>query len=119
MKKSIYIILAVILLTGLGFYFYDIQQVLENHSSPDGNYVLVIKRENSIFSTTSIGDGGKSTPVEVILKNKYGKVIGTSSSNKNCGVLWFSIKIDWDLENDEVWYGKSKTIHLKTGKVTC
>ncbi|WP_378174079.1 hypothetical protein [Aquimarina sp. SS2-1] len=119
MKKAIYIILAIILPAGIGIYFYDASKVLETHKSPDGDYVIIVKRENSFFTTTMPGDGGTNIPVEVILKNTNGKVIGTSSSNKNCGVLWFSIEINWDLENHEVWYGRGKTINLKTGEVSC
>ena len=63
------------------------------------------------------GDGGKSRPVVAILKNANGKTIGKSSDNPDCGILWFSVFVEWDMENNQVWFARAKTINLKTGKV--
>ncbi len=119
MKKTVSIVLALILVIGIAIHIFDQQCVLETHKSPDGKYEIVIKSNRSFFESTMPGDGGKSTPVNVILKDVNGKIIGESSHNSNCNTLWFSIYIEWDLKNNQVWYAKSKTINLITGKVEC
>ncbi len=122
MKKSIYIGLFTITLIGFiaAKYLYDSQVYLAKYQSPDGNYELIIKSDRSIFASTMPGNGGLgSCPVKVILKGANGKVIGNSNSNKDCGTIMDSIDVRWDLENDEVWYSKARTIDLKTGKVEC
>jgi len=122
MKKTISISLFVILLIGIivGRYFYIKLMHLATYQSPDGNYELIIKRDRSIFTPTMPGGGGTGDlPVEVILKNANGKTIGTSNSNKRCGIFMDLIEVRWDFENNEVYYGKARAIHLKTGKVDC
>jgi hypothetical protein len=64
------------------------------------------------------GDGGNPV-VEVILTDTYGNIIGTSNSNSDCAIFKDSISVEWDLKNEQVWYGKAKTINIKTGKVEC
>ncbi len=91
---------------------------IATYKSPDGHYELIIKYDRSIFFSTMPGDGG-NPEVEVILKNANGTIIGTSHSNNNCGIFNDSIEVVWDIENQQVWYGRSKTIHLKTGIVEC
>ncbi|WP_299260238.1 hypothetical protein [uncultured Aquimarina sp.] len=121
MKKLVYILL-IILLIGIiaGVKLNNKITHIATYQSPDGNYELIIKNDRSIFFSTTPGDGGMgSMPVEVILKNADGKTIGKSSDNSDCSIFNDSVEIVWDLENDQVWYGKSKTIHLKTGKVEC
>ena len=119
MKKVVYIVFTLLLITGIAIHFFNEKNVLETHKSPDGKYEIVVKSNRSFFETTMPGDGGKSTPVVVILKNANGKIIGKSSDNRGCGTLWFSIYIEWDIENNQVWYAKARTINLKTGKVAC
>lgn len=120
MKKMIYIVLSILLLIGIGFYFYNSQKELATYQSPDGQYELVIKNEKGIFSPTMPGDGGAgSIPVVVVLKDADGKVIGKSSDNTDCDIFNDSIEIEWDIKNEQVWYGRGKTINLKTGKVEC
>ena len=119
MRKTVFIVLALILIIGIPMCVFDQQHVLETHKSPDGKYEIVIKSNRSFFESTMPGDGGKSTPVNVILKDVNGKIIGESSNNSNCNTLWFSIYIEWDVKNNQVWYAKSKTINLITVKVEC
>lgn len=119
MKKAIFIVLTLIFLTGAGIYFYNSPKELKTYQSPDGNYELVVVSKKGIFSTTMPGDGGTSMPVGVVLKDARGKIIGKSSSNSDCGILRFSIEVEWDFENEQVWYARGKTINLKTGKVAC
>ncbi len=47
---------------------------------------------------------------ELITQRERGIFTPTSDS---------SIEIEWDLENNQVWYGRGKTINLKTGEVGC
>ncbi len=120
MKKKIYTSLILIFLIALGVHFYNSQKELATYHSPDNNYELVIKREKSFLSITMPGDGGAGNmPVEVILKDVNGKIIGKSSDNSNCAIYNDSIEIIWDLKNTQVWYGRGKTINTKTGKVDC
>ena len=117
--KYIFITLVVLLMAVLaGIYGYKSGKVLETHQSPDGNYELIVKSAGGLFSSTMPGDGGKSRPVEVVLKDAEGNIIG-KSSGADCDTLWFSIDVSWDLENNQVQYAKAKTIHLKTGEVGC
>ena len=122
MKKIIYRVLLVLLFVAVvvGVKFYNAIMIMETYKSPDGQYELVIKREHFIPLTTMPGDGGyDSASVEVILKNANGDIIGKSSTNSDCGVFKFSIYVDWDIENNQVWYARAKTINLTTGKVEC
>ena len=119
MIKAVYIILTILLvLVLIGRFFYNKAMILETHKSPDGNYELVIKSNRIPFSSTMPGDGGLgSTPIEVVLKDKNGKIIGTSNSIRQGEVFYDSLNIEWDFENNEVWYAKARTINLTTGKV--
>ena len=120
--KAIYKILLSILFIGFiaGIYLYNSNMYLATYQSPSGNYELVIKNDRGLFEMTMPGDGGMgSMPVIVILKDKNGKIIGKSNDNDRCEIFYDSIDIQWDEDNERVWYGKSKTINTKTGKVGC
>lgn len=120
MKKAIYILVITIILAGViaGNYFYNSLLYIETYHSPDGNYELIVKREGlGLFTSTMPGDGGAgSSSVVVILKSADGKVIGTSNNIPNGNTIMDSISVEWDIENDWVWYGRGKAINLKTGK---
>jgi len=120
MKKDIYITAFIVLLIGvtIGVHLFNKSMEIASYQSPDGNYELTIKLGLGIFMPTMPGDGG-NPEVVVILKDANGKTIGRSNSNSDCAVFKDSIHVEWDLENEQVWYGKAKTIHLKTGKVEC
>lgn len=116
----IYILLIIVTLTALGLYFYNSQKKITTYRSPDDKYELIIKSNRGFFETTMPGDGGiGSLPVEVILKGSNGKIIGKSSDNPDCGLFYDSIEVIWNIENEFVSYGRSKTINLRTGKVSC
>jgi len=117
--KIIYILATILVLIALtGRYFYNDAMILATYQSPDGKYELVIKNNRSIFFSTMPGDGGRgSLSVKVILIDADGKVIGTS--NDRCSLFFDSIYVDWDYENNWVWYGKGKAIDLKTGEADC
>ena len=118
--KTIYLLAFIVILIGVTTTanLFKKGTELATYKSPDGNYELIIKNDRSIFFTTMPGDGGNPA-VEVILKDANGYIIGTSNSNSNCAIFKDSIIVSWDLKNEQVWYGKAKTIHLKTGKVEC
>lgn len=120
MKKAIFVTAFIMILVGVitGTHLFNKSMEIANYQSPDGRYELIIKNDRSIFFTTMPGDGDNPV-VEVILKDADGSVIGTSNSNSDCAIFKDSITVEWDLENEQVWYGKAKTIHLKTGKVEC
>ncbi len=110
----------VILLCIIGFYFLFIKQTGIQYHSPQGQFVIIIKKKQNLFSIVMPGTGGKgSTPVTVILKDKSGKTIGKSSDNPECSIFDGSIEIEWDMKNNKVWYGRGKMIDLKTGRVGC
>ena len=120
MKKTIYILLIIGTCIALSLYFCNSQKELATYRSPDGKYELIIKNRRSFFETTMPGAGGAgSLPVEVILKNSNGKVIGKSSVNSDCGLFYDSVVVLWDIEEGYVSYGRAKTINLKTGEVEC
>lgn len=119
MNKAVYTLLFAIALTGViaGKYLYNSHMYLESYQSPDGNYELIIKRDQFFTISTMPGDGGAgSRSVEVVLKSAAGKVIGTSNSIPNGSTIMDSIEVSWDLENNVVWYGRGKNINLKTAK---
>ena len=114
------ILIVIVVLGGVGYYVYQKAMVLATHTSPDGKYKAIIKRDRGFFIPTMPGDGGPdSLPVVVILKDSSGNTIGSSDDNPQCGIFYGSIEIDWDMKNQWLWYGKAKTINLKTGKVEC
>ncbi len=102
-----------------GIYFYDSVFLLDTYQSPNSKYELVVRMLTpNPFSMTMPGDGGNPT-IEVILKNANGKVIGKTRSNSDCSIFKDSLYVRWDIENNQVWYAKGRTIHLQTGKVEC
>lgn len=119
-KKIIYIIVCTVLLIGVttGVHLFNKSMEIATYQSPDGNYELTIKLGFSILFPTMPGDGG-NPEVVVILKDANGNVIGTSNSNSDCAIFKDSISVEWDLGNEQVWYGRAKIINLKTGKVEC
>lgn len=121
MRKATYITISTIILVVLiGRYFYNKTMILETYQSPDGHYEIIIKNDRDLFTSTMPGDGGiGSLSVEVILKNTNGKIIGTSNSNAKCSIFYDSLEIVWDIENNQVWYGKAKIMNLITGEVEC
>lgn len=122
MKKTIYIIVILVILVGVaeGVHWFNKSKEIATYKSPDGNYVLIIQNGRGVFSSTMPGDGGRgSMPVNVILKDANGNIIGKSKSNSDCLIFYDSIYVTWDLENEQVWFGKAKTINLKTGKAEC
>lgn len=122
MKKYIFVILfgIITIITTIGVYLYNTHMHIETYCSPNGKYELLIKREQYFFTHTIPGDGGSgSISVEVILKDSDGNVIGTSSSNPDCAIFKDSIEVRWEIEDNEVWYGRGKTIDLNTGEVGC
>ncbi|WP_338360064.1 hypothetical protein [Yeosuana marina] len=122
MKKTIYITTLIILLIGLtiGFYLFNKSMEIATYQSPDGNYELILVNGQSIFTMTMPGDGGRgSMPIDVILKDAKGNIIAKSRGGDVCSIFYDSINVIWDLENQQVWYGKARSINLKTGKVNC
>lgn len=122
MKKAIYIVITTIVLTGIiaGSYFYKQAKHLTTYHSPCGKYELIVNRASFINLGTMPGDGGAgSRIVEVILKSADGKTIGATKRNTVCETILDSILVQWDYENNWVWYGKGKAIDLKTGEDGC
>ncbi len=120
MRKIIYILLFLVIFIGVGLYFYNSLNKLATYQSPDGKYELIIKDNTSFFELVMPGQGGLgSKSILVILKDSNGKIIGKSKSNSNCGIFYDSVEVEWDLKNEQVWYGRAKSINIKTGKVEC
>lgn len=120
MKNVVYSIVFIAVIAVISSYLYDSIMHLKTFQSPNGEFELVIKRKESLFTAKMPGDGGiDSICVEVILKDAKGNVIGTSDSNPNCEIFMGSIDVEWEIENNTVWYGRGKAINLKTGKTDC
>lgn len=116
MKKVILgiAILGVFLFLGYQYFGKSSKKI---YKSPDGKYTLEV---SSGKSGNMPGDGGGSTAVaEIVLKSADGNIIGESKNNPDCAIFLDSVEVIWDIENDLVFYGKAKSIHLKTGKVEC
>lgn len=110
----------IVILLCVGFYFLVIFQQGTRYYSPEEQFVIIVKKKQNFFDTIMPGTGGTgSTPVIVTLKNKSGTTIGKSSDNPECSIFDGSIEIEWDIENNKVWYGRGKSINLKTGRVGC
>ncbi len=118
--KLIYKVLFIVTLSTvvLGICFYNSMTFLKSYKSPDGKFELIIKRNDLHFFTSTMPGDGSSYYVEIVLKDAQGRVIG-STSNNNCAIFKDSIDVHWDMKNNEVRYGRGKTINLKTGKVLC
>lgn len=107
-------ILGVVLFFGYQYFSKSSKKI---YKSPDGKYTLEISTGKS---GNTPGDGGGSTALaQVVLKDADGTVIGESSNNPDCAIFLDSVEVIWDIENDLVFYGKAKSINLKTGKVEC
>ncbi|WP_147239346.1 hypothetical protein [Tenacibaculum sp. E3R01] len=92
---------------------------LKSYKSPDGKFELIIKRSDLDFLTSTMPGDSSSFYVEIVLKDPHGRGIGSTRNNNNCAIFKDSIEVHWDMENNEVRYGRGKTINLKTGKVSC
>lgn len=119
MKKKIFILIAGLVIVAVLLYSWKYANTSKDiYKSPDGLYIIEVSAVKRAF--TMPGDGGTAnTPALIVLKNRKGKIIAKSSDNPDCGIFLDSVTINWDLENNLVWYGKAKTINVKTGKVSC
>lgn len=92
---------------------------VERYESPDRQYILIVKSEFRFFAMPG-GGGSSSAPALIILKDKDGNQISTSDDAKEeCGVDVGSIWVEWDLENDMVYYAKARGVNVKTGEIGC
>jgi len=120
MKKVIITLIILGSLVSAGIYFYNAQKKLETYESPDKKYQLIVINARSLFEVTMPGDGGVgSMVVEIILEDANGNIIGKSSSNTDCGILYESVEVVWYIEENLVSYGRGKFIDIKTGEVSC
>ncbi|RBW62935.1 hypothetical protein DS884_01065 [Tenacibaculum sp. E3R01] len=119
--KFIYNVLFIVILSivVLGICFYNSMIFLKSYKSPDGKFELIIKRSDLDFLTSTMPGDSSSFYVEIVLKDPHGRGIGSTRNNNNCAIFKDSIEVHWDMENNEVRYGRGKTINLKTGKVSC
>lgn len=119
--KLIYKVLFIVALSAvvLGIRFYNSMTFLKSYKSPGGKFELIIKRNDFRFFTLTMPGDGSSFYIEIVLKDAEGRVIGSTSNHNNCAIFKDSIEVYWDMKNNEVWYGRGKTINLKTGKVSC
>jgi len=88
-------------------------QYMYSEKSPCGNYEVDIYTEPHIFAMPG-GGGLFSRTSKVILKNKWGWTIG--ASNSESAVFYGDIDIEWDYENNCVWFAKARSIDLDNGK---
>jgi len=117
MKTALYFILAIALIAVVAFFYLESKRVISQHASPDGKFLVKVKKVRSGMLHGVIGDNDPF--VEVILEDEKGEVIGRSSSNPDCLVMASSISISWQTERNLVLYAKSKSIDLESGKVDC
>jgi hypothetical protein len=115
-KKLIFTAFILILISSLSYVWYTRGFFpVQVYESPNKLYKLEIYAKKRLF--TLPGDGGSSSSSAlVILKNESGTEIGNNKGSQYYQLPISSIEVRWDLENDLVWYGKSKTINVKTGK---
>lgn len=99
-------------------YFFLWNKPKKTYQSPDRNFTLEIWVAKKGFSFPGNSGSGNSE-VYAVLKNKDGNTIGNSESNNECAIFLDSVEVRWDLKNKLVYYGRAKSIHLKTGKVEC
>jgi len=92
---------------------------VERYQSPDGQYTLIIKSKFRLFAMPG-GGGSSSAPALIILEDKEGNQISSSDdADEGCGVDVGSIWVEWDLEDDMIYYAKARRINVKTGKIEC
>lgn len=84
------------------------------HRSPDGKFMIEVYVEELPIAMP--GQGGDAM-AKVVLKDNEGKVLGRST--KECATMYRDLEINWDYENDTVWYGRAHGFNLKTGECAC
>lgn len=84
--------------------------------SPCKQYNLQVYTTMPFFAMPG-GGGFSGRSARVILRNKWGKKIG--QSNQECSLPYYSVDIEWDEAHQLVWYGRTKSIDLKTGECRC
>jgi hypothetical protein len=95
------------------FYFFVADQFMYSCSSVNGNYKVNVYTEQNFISMP--GDGGLySRTANIVLKNKWGFIIG--SSGENCKAFYGDVKIEWDYSDNKVYFARGAAINLITGK---
>ncbi len=115
MKRRIIVISIILALAGRAIFA---DEFMFSEYSPDKQYRVEVYIKRNFFSISMPGQGGLSNRgVVVVLKNKWGLIIGKSSGE--CNVLYDSVEIEWDYDSNLVWFAKAHTIDLITGKCDC
>ena len=115
--KKIMLITALILLIGVLFFLFLTKSKQTKYKSPDGNYTLIVTNKRNIFTMSMPGGGGSgSAIVSVKLLDKNNKILATTESEPEFSVSLENIKVEWDLDNNEVNYALARAINLKTGE---
>lgn len=111
-KRGLFI-LGILLMVYLLYFLFIADSFMYAEVSPDGNYKIEIYTERSFFAMPG-GGGLSSRPTKVVLKNKWGWTIG--QSNDDCMVFYDDINIDWDIDNQQVFFAIGASLDLNTGE---
>lgn len=114
MKWYYWVPIPVLLLVFL-FLFQNIQQgtYLETNTSPDGEYKADIYLMPQFFATP--GQGGRGSKfVNIVVKNKWGKVV--SRTTTKCTTMLDNLKITWETKNHKLYFAPARILDLKTGR---
>jgi len=102
---------SLLLLMGIVFLF--VYDSVTLYNSPNCDYRILVIEEYRFFAMP--GDGGYcSNWAQVLLLNRYGKVLINSKDYDYGSVFICDIDIDWQLEKDYVNYHKLRGFNLKT-----
>ena len=90
-----------------------IGQHMYTEYSPDRKYRIEVYIQPTLFAMPGGGGMGSKTAT-IILKNSWGWPIG--KSNGECEIMYYDVEITWDYPNNQVWFGKARSLDLTTGR---
>lgn len=85
----------------------------ERHSEPSGKYHLLVFLEPMLIAFPG-GGGLSGHSTHIILVNSFYFPIGMTGSN--CSCLYGDLEVEWNLEQNLVWFARARSLDLTNGK---
>ncbi len=117
------ILIAIVLLILIALVVYVISRpkfVLQTtHTSPDNKYILEVYTEKGFKPTMSMASESGFAKAYVILKDNKGNILAKPNWIKPCRFIIGDLAIEWQIEQDKVYFTKFNYINLKNNSLDC
>lgn len=123
-KKNITIFSTVLIMlivqVALFVYYGKTLEESDSYRNQEANYILVVQMKYTVAGILQMSEDEKYQYISnITLKNKNGIIIsrldceGLDKLDKN------NIQVEWDMENNKVFYLKDSFINISTGQFIC